>query len=105
MYPLTQQHKFRARVHRSIDFSEQRYNMGTQLAEFELQYTNINTADKETLRVFFADRFGEWDTAWEITVDGVTYDGMQFSGPQFQAQEQSEGLWNVVLRCRQTLGT
>jgi hypothetical protein len=92
------------------DLSEQRFSRGQGgLASFELVYTNISTADKELLRIFFADRFGSFDHSWDITLPDpsagspTTYNNVQFMPRQnFEAANISPGRWSVTLKIRQT---
>lgn len=109
-YPITRGNRYRTMVYYMVDLSEQRFSRGQGgLASFELVYTNISTADKNTLRTFFIDRFGSFDHTWDITLPDpsvgspTTYNNMQFiPGQQFEAANLSQGRWSVTLKIRQT---
>ncbi len=106
-YPLKRTHKHRTAVYVHGDFSEQRFAKGTQLEEFELHFTNVKTADKETMRAFFTSTRGQLDTTWTIFItdtDGVAveYDNCQFTEGTFSAVANNNGFWTFSLPVRQT---
>lgn len=85
--------------------------MGTPLDEIKLVFSDIKTADKETVRAFWNSSHGSYDTTWDITltdVDGSTIamQHMQFTpGQQFQAAEVKPGRWSFTLNARRTRKT
>ena len=110
-YPLTRRHNFRTRVFIFEDLSEQRFSMGTDLAEFELVFNSLSTVDKETVRDFYNSARGAYTTTWMITLpdplgDTNVWYGMQFLPQQlFQATETVTGRWNFSLKIRQTVNS
>lgn len=109
-YPATRQRVYRTMVHTFCDMSEQRFSKGNgPLCTWQLTYSNINTADKETLRGFFDGREGATDTTWDITIEDpdpahpTTYTDMQFvPNSKFVAKNHSPDRWEVTLQMRQT---
>lgn len=110
-YPLTRSVQHRTQVWTFVDLTEQRFSKGNGgRAAFTLVYNNIKTADKETLRAFFASTFGSYDHTWSITLPDpspgspTTYTNMQFlANQQFAAVNISPDRWRVTLKCRQTI--
>ncbi len=106
-YPLTRRKSYRTSVLTSVDMSEQRFSKGSVLAAFDLLFTSVSTADKNTVRDFFDARQGTFDTTWDITFDDppgtpVTYLHLQFMpGQNFEATEVKTGRWNFNLKVRQ----
>jgi hypothetical protein len=107
-YPLTDRHKWRTEVMRHIDLSEQRYSMGVELEEFDLEFHNLSTTDKETIRSFFTSTRGSFDTTWTLKfkdTNGIlqTYTYMQFTG-DFSPEMTANGVWSIRLTVKQTRG-
>lgn len=110
-YPVTRSNVRRGGIHIFTDFSEQRFAQGNPLTDFELNFNNIPTADKDAIRAFWIARRGTFDTTWSLTINdpttggATTYTNMQFTpGQQFEPTEESTGLWSFKLRIRQTRG-
>lgn len=100
-YPVRRSVNQRSTVHQFCDLSEQRYSKGLPLTDFVLEYNNLTTVDKETLRAFYNSTSGTYATNWSWTFDGVHYPHCQFTG-RFQAQLVGTGTWKVTLTFRTT---
>lgn len=108
-YPLTRGNSYRGMVYFHADLSEQRFSRGQGgLATFELVFTNVSTADKNTVRQFFIDRFGSFDHSWDLTLPDpsvgspTTWNNLQFiPGQQFEANNISPDRWQFSLKVRQ----
>lgn len=100
-YPLRRAVTFRTEVLRFVSDAEQRWLRRVELAEFQLTYENITTADMQTLRTFFTSQKGAFDSTWTLILDGVTYNNMVFTHDEFSPTEFKKGRWRVTLQCRQ----
>lgn len=100
-YPVRRNANRRGAIATFCDFSEQRWNRSVSgnLYEFELHYSKITTADKETLRTFYAQQQGEFATDWSLVFDGMLYRTCQFIGP-FSPRNVGPNTWNLMLKCR-----
>jgi len=100
-YPSTRVAKLRTRVHRACDMTEQRYAMGVELVEFELNYRRVTTNDKEILRTFYVERQGPTDVTWDLEdFDGMDFERCRFVGPLECTMVSNGGLWDVRFRVR-----
>ena len=101
LYPLARGTERKTRVIKFIDDSEQRWRQAPPLASFLLEFTDINSRDLSTLRVFWVTTKGRVDKTWDFTILGTTYSHLGFDSDIFSATESKPDRFTVRLSCKQ----
>jgi hypothetical protein len=103
MYPATLGTVFATQVVKFVNDSEQRWGTSVARGDFELVHTDINGYDLSTLYDFFRTVKGQFDTTWDITVNGVAYTNCCLLSDTFEVEESKPGRYSVTLKVRQTV--
>jgi hypothetical protein len=107
-YPVERTAQIRGLIYVHEDLSEQRSPLGVPLDDFNLNWADISTADKNTIQNFFNSQQGALATDWSLTIEDppgtlATYNRLQFApGQKFAATNFNFGRWSVTLKIRQT---
>jgi len=100
-YPASCATEYRTGVITFADGSEQRYKKRAPLVRWTLTYSDISSADVETLSMFFSTCKGAFDKTWDITISGVLYSYCSFDQDDFAVTETRNGRFSVSLAVRQ----
>jgi len=100
--PVRHVTKYPVRVIEFNDDSTQRWKQSAALSEFELAFTDLSAADRDTLQTFFDSVKGAYDSTWDITIGGTLYSYMAFDDDAPRWSEKTAESWDVSFKIRQT---
>ena len=102
LYPLTRSRRYVTTVQQFCDDSEQRWlSQASGLAQFKLEYHNLNGDDVNALLAFWRAARGSVDWTWSIVLAGTTYLNLYFTDDNFALQEIASGMFDLSLACAQ----
>jgi len=102
LYPITRTNTLPVGVQKFLNASEQRFKRGAPLGSFELNYSLLPAADRDSLKAFYATVKGSFDNTWQFTLVN-TYTTCMFTEDGFSSVEQQPNLYSVSLRFRQII--
>lgn len=105
MYPVSRSLAFPAKVVRFLDDSEQRWVSGAPLNQWALTFARLKWADVLTLKAFFENQKGAFDSSWTFGIAGSSYTSMAFDQDDFTYTETGPAKFSVSLKVRQTKNT
>ncbi len=97
MYPLRVTYSCLTRVQKATNTAEQRWVVRKPMVQMDATYTNLNTADYNSVQNFFESQKGQFDSTWTLDFAGKALTGMRFLSDELRWDERIPNRWTTRL--------
>jgi hypothetical protein len=102
LYPFTRTIKFNTLVSVNQDGSQQRSILDNPRVLFDLPFTRLNPADKDSVKAFAASSVGQYATNLSLTLGNVTYTNLSLDSDLYSGKVRAATMWDSGLKLTQT---